>query len=51
LDFKKVQVNHVKREGNGLAHTLTQYAKSIFDYVTWIEKNHGMIESSLARDV
>ena len=46
-----MQVNHVKRDGNGLACTVAQYAKNIFDYVTWIEENPCMIESSLARDV
>ena len=46
-----MQVNHVKQESNGPAHTLAQYAKSIFYYVTWIERNPYMIESSLAQDV
>ena len=41
-------MNHVKREGNRLAHNLAQHAKDVFDYVTWIEENLSVIESSLA---
>ena len=47
-DFRRVQVNHVKREGNRLAHNLAQHANDVFDYVTWIEENLSVIESSLA---
>ena len=47
-DFRRVQVNHVKWEGNRPAHNLTQHAKDVFDYVTWIEENPSVIESSLA---
>ena len=50
-DFKKVQVNHVKWEGNHPAHNLAQHAKDVFDYAIWIEENLSMIESSLAQDV
>ena len=50
-DFRSMQVNHVKREGNRQAHTLAQHANDVFDYVTWIEKNPNMNESSLAQDV
>ena len=33
-DFRRVQVNHVKREGNRPTHNLAQHAKDVFDYVT-----------------
>ena len=44
-------MNHVKREGNRLAHNLAQHANDVFDYVTLIGENPNMIESSLAQDV
>ena len=46
-----MQVNHVKREGNRPAHNLAQHANDVFDYVTLIEQNPNMIESSLAQAV
>ena len=33
-DFKSMQVNHVKLEGNRLAHNLAQHANDVFHYVT-----------------
>ena len=50
-DFRSMQVNHVKQEGNRPAHNLAQHANDVFNYVTWIKKNPNMIESSLAQDV
>ena len=37
-DFKSMQANHVKREGNRPAHNLAQHANDVFDYVTLIEQ-------------
>ena len=50
-DFRSMQVNHVKQEGNRPAHNLAQHANDVFNHVTWIEENPNMIESSLAQDV
>ena len=33
-DFRSVQVNHDKQEGNRPVHNLTQHANDIFDHVT-----------------
>lgn len=30
---------------------LPQYVKDVFDYITWIEENHNIVESSLTQDV
>ena len=50
-DFRSMQVNHVKREGNCLAHNLAQHANDVFDYVTLIGENPNVIEYSLDQDV
>lgn len=38
-DFGSVKLLHVRRQGNKLAHILVQYAKSLENFVTWIEDN------------
>ena len=50
-DFRSMQVNRVKWEGNRPPHNLAQHANDVFDYVTLIGENPNMIESSLAQDV
>ena len=50
-DFGRLQVSHVKHQGNRSAHLLTCYAKNILDYFAWIEENPIMIESTLIQDV
>ena len=49
--FRLVQVSHVKREGNWPTHILTQFAKGIDNYVTWIEGNPNIIEFVVAQDI
>ena len=49
--FRMVQVCHVKRQRNWLAHVLAWYAKGVLSYVIWIEENPNIIESALAHDV
>ena len=49
--FRISQISHVKRTENRSAHVLAQHAKSIENYVTWIEKNLAFIYSALAQDV
>ena len=50
-DFRCVEISHVKRNGNRLAHLLAQYAKYLDSYQTWIAENPNMVESVLADDV
>ena len=50
-DFRSMQVNHVKWEGNRPPHNLAQHANDVFDYVTLIGENPNVIEYSLAQDV
>ena len=50
-DFRCVEISHVKRNGNRLAHLLAQYAKYLDSYQTWIAENPNMVESVLAHDV
>ena len=50
-DFRCVEISHVKRNGNRLAHLLAQYAKYLDSYQTWIAENSNMVESVLAHDV
>ena len=53
-DFRSIQVSHVKRQGNKLAHLLAKHAKEIYNidgYVIWIEENSFIIESVVAHDV
>ena len=50
-DFRSVQISHVKRQSNRLAHILVQFAKGINNYVAWIEENLYIIESILAQNV
>ena len=50
-DFRCVEISHVKRNGNCLAHLLAQYAKYLDSYQTWIAENPNMVESVLAYDV
>lgn len=49
-DFKGVQFYQIKRQGNHSTHVLAQYAKGVFKYVTWTEKNPNMFEATLAHD-
>ena len=47
-------MSHVNRQGNKLAHLLAKFAKeidNIDNYVTWIEENSSLIESTIAHDV
>ena len=50
-DFRGVQVSHIRRQDNRLAHILVQYARNLVSFVAWIEKNPIMIELVLAQDV
>ena len=43
-------LQHVKRQGNKLAHFLPKRVKGIVNFVTWIEKNPPIIESILIQD-
>ena len=38
FDSRSVQILHVKRVGNKLAHILAQYAKGFDSYVAWVKK-------------
>ena len=49
--FRFVQVSHVKRLGNKPDHILTQYARDLDSYVTWVEKNLVFLESTLTHDI
>ena len=50
-DFRCVEISHVKRNGNRLAHLLAQYAKYLDCYQIWIAEYPNMVESVLAHDV
>ena len=43
--------SYVRRQRNKLAHILVQYAKSLENFVTWIEDNPIPIQSALAQDI
>ena len=49
--FRFVQVSNVKRLGNKPVHILTQYARDLDSYVTWVEENSVFLEFVLAHDV
>ena len=49
--FHTFNFSHVKRQGNSLAHLLTNFAKGIDYYVTWLEETPSFIESSTTHDV
>ena len=51
LEFRHAIISHVKTQGNRPAHIFAQYVKNIDDYVSWIEENPIMIESTLIQDV
>ena len=40
----------VKRDGNCVAHSLAKYAKTISEYVSWLEDPPDWIEDCLSRD-
>ena len=44
-DFRRSQVQHMRQQGNKLAHALAQHAKGIHSFVTWIEECPHFIES------
>ena len=46
-EFHMVNVSHVKRQGNKLAHILAKYALSIDDSIVWIEEIPCCIEQAL----
>ena len=48
--FRRTHIQHVKRIGNKLAHTLAHHAKGIDDYVTWIEEAPPCIEPIVFHD-
>ena len=50
-DFRHVSISHVKKNVICPTYLLVQYDKNIDDYVTWIEENHNMGESTLGNDV
>ena len=53
-DFRSVQISHVKQQDNKLAHLLEKFAKeidNIDNYVTWIEENPWLIESTVTHDI
>ena len=50
-DFRKVQVSHIRRQGNCPAHILVQSARNLVGFVAWIEENPTVIELVLAQDV
>ena len=43
--------SYVRHQRNKLAHILVQYAKSLENFVTWIEDNPIPIQSALAQDI
>lgn len=49
--FHTSNFSHVKRQDNSLAHLLTNFAKGIDYYVTWLEETPSFIESSTTHDV
>ena len=50
-DFRKVQVSHIRRQGNRPAHILVQSTRNLVSFVAWIEENPIVIELVLAQDV
>ena len=50
-EFRMVQVCYVRRQTNKPAHVLAQDVKGVDNFITWIEENPSMIETSLTQDV
>ena len=48
--FHMVNVSHVRRQGNKLAHIIAKYALSIDDSIVWIEEIPYCIEQALIQD-
>lgn len=49
--FRQVQFAYVHRSDNKAVHGLAQYARNIYDFVSWIEEPPCIIERILALDV
>ena len=49
--YSRVQISHVRRQGNLPAYILVQYVEKVVSYITWIEENLNIIESALAQDI
>ena len=49
-EFRRVKVQHVRRQGNKSAHALAQHAKGIHGFVTWLEESPQIIESLVLQD-
>ena len=49
-EFRRVKVQHVRRQGNKSALALAQHAKGIHGFVTWLEKSPPIIESLVLQD-
>ena len=46
--YNSVSVSFVKQEGNRVAHVLAKFAKSIFDFVVWLEDSPSWVEDLLS---
>uniref|UniRef100_A0A2N9FG05 RNase H type-1 domain-containing protein n=1 Tax=Fagus sylvatica TaxID=28930 RepID=A0A2N9FG05_FAGSY len=46
--FTKIQFNHVKRQGNALAHALARHAQHCFDFEVWMEYVPSTLEHLLS---
>ena len=49
-NFRFVSFCHVKREGNGPAHILAQYAKHVGEFVVWLEETPNLTEDACSQD-
>ena len=49
-EFRRVKVQHVRRQRNKSAHALAQHAKGIHGFVTWLEESPPIIESLVLQD-
>ena len=49
-DFRRTQIQHVRRQANKPAHTLALHAKGVSDFMTWIEECPSFIDSFVSQD-
>ena len=49
--YSRVQISHVRRQGNWPAYILAQYVEKVVSYITWVEENVNIIELALAQDI
>ena len=48
--LQQVEVQHLRREGNRAAHSLTRHAQTVNDFVTWMEETPTIINSEVISD-